>query len=217
MENKLTLLKSLYEQSQAEQIKVLLDKNEITSKINYSRNNLEVTLGQHTSNLIEIFVYESDIENALELVQRITDNIEEEIDISDYSIDELKEIILNKDDWHESFVIRAEEKLKEIGINLSNEKIQENINRKIEEVRKGVPVSKLNITMLWILSLCGAFLGLAAGYFLWQSKTRDSNGVKCYLYDSKARNNGKWMLIIGAFITIIITIVLIKIYHPYYS
>lgn len=206
----LVLLKSLYEQDKANQIKVLLDKYEITSKINYSRNNLEVTLGQQTSNVIEIYVFENELDKATEVIQHILEEEEIELDINDYSSEELQEIILNKDDWHDTFVDQAKVILENRGIVTPEEDVQKNLEEKVQKVKQGVSVSKLNIAFLWTFSFFGFFLALAAGYFLWQGKTRASNGQKYYLYDSKARNHGKWMLILG-FVTTTISIILVLI------
>lgn len=199
----LVLLKVLYEQGKAEQIKVLLDSNGISSKINYARNNLEMTIGQQTSKEIEIFVFENEIDKAHEIIQPLFDDVGGDLDISNYSVDELKDILLNKDDWHESFVIEAEKILKEKGIHVSEEKVRENLDKKIEEVRAGVTVKPLNIVLLWFLCVFGFLLGLAAGYFLWQAKTRASDGKRYYLYNASARDQGKWMLIIGVILIVI--------------
>ena len=212
----LVLLKTLYERDKALQIKVLLDKNEVASKINYARNSLEMTYGQDTSNEIQVYVFENELDKAHEIIGNLFDDIEDEMDISDYSVEELKDILLNKDDWHESFVNSAKDELKERGEHLSDMKIQKNLSKKIEDVKRGVPLTNLNYFLLWFLCSFGFLLGLAAAYFLWQAKTRASDGNKYYLYDAKARTQGKWMLIVGIFLSIIGATLIVKYLPNYY-
>ena len=207
---KLVLLKSLFERDKAQQIKIILDKNNIESKINFSRDNLEMTYGQQSSDPIEVYVYEKDFEKGNEVIAFLFEDTEDELKIDEYTDKELEEIVLNPDDWHKSFVEEAKVILDQRGIKIEQEEINKNLNKKIKEVKKGVPVTNLNLVLLWMLCVFGALLGLAAGYFLWQGKTRASDGSKHYLYDIRARKHGRSMLLVGIVVQLATFLVIIN-------
>ncbi len=225
--NKLILVESFFNEKEAYKAKILLERNNIFHKFLKSRNNLEETFASSNSIPTEIWVYESDFEESYSLINEnlyendkiITPNI------SNYSNDELIDIIKNKDEWHISFLNEAKTILTNREIKIDEREVSEHSNKKLDILKQGKHAHPIAITMCWISAILSVpflafgffglifgFMGTIAGYLYWQSKIKAFDNNKYFLFNIKTRTHGKFIFLTGLFS---ISSFLIYLYYQY--
>ena len=128
--NNRVLVYSTYEKNMADTVYALLSNDGIKCKLVSARSNIEAAYGASNSNTYEIFVDEKDETRSFELIDAVSQPNDLDLDINSYSDDEIRDIILNPDEWHESFVAKAKSIAKQRNILIEEEEIDSNLSDK---------------------------------------------------------------------------------------
>lgn len=121
-----------YLKKEADNIRLILEENEIDYKIISGKGNFETSMGVSSSQQYEVLVKSELLTKALDLINEFLENNNEEIDLSQFSDAEINDIILNPDDWHDSFVSEAKKIIKERNINIYQD-IKENLHNNFSD------------------------------------------------------------------------------------
>jgi hypothetical protein len=194
------ILRSVYDKSLADQLKIILDKNGVKNKLIRSQSNIEAVYLAQNSNPAELYVDETDVPKAEEILARVFKPDDTELDISAFSDDELIDVVLNRDEWHESFITKARELIARRNIIIPDEKVKENEARKNMAKSEGIRAGFAKLAFFWIITVFTGVYGLVAAYVFWRVKANGAAGEKYYYYNHATRMHGKWMFIVGLII-----------------
>lgn len=184
----------------------ILNGNKISFQVKSPESHLNSGFGQATSQPFVLEVLVEQFEEAKELIHNEDENaVVVEVPIEGYSIEELKEIVLNPEDWHKEFVDRAREELIRQGENVSEEEIENTKHNKIRESQAGIEPSMTIYYFMWFFALMGGYIGIISGYFYWKGTTKALDGKKYYMYTEKYREKGYYMFILGLISAIVQT------------
>ena len=121
----------------------------------------------------------------------------EEIPIADYSTNELKEIVLNPEDWHEEFIRKSKEELNLRGIEVEAAEVESVHQEKIRELEQGTEPSKTLFYFMWGFAIFGGYIGIIAGFFYWRGKVKGIDGKRYFMYTPKYRKHGSYIFVVG--------------------
>jgi len=227
--NKLILLESYLDEKEAYKSRVLLEENSIKHKYFCSRNNIEKAYLISNSNPTEIWVNKEDFNLAYEIIRTDTSSNENDnINIKDFSDDELIDILKNADEWHKSFVKEAKKNITERNIVIDNNEIDAHVKEKLLLLKNGKTAHPATIFIFWMLTFFSIFYillgfigfifgfsGIIAGYLYWKTKITGFDNNKYYLFSKKTRIQGKYIFFVG--LVLLLTLLIIVYYTNYYS
>jgi len=174
----------------------LLEDHKIKFRVRNPETHLNSALGQQTSQPFVIEVEEKNLQDALTYFYK-SGFADEDIPIEEYSSDELREIVMNPDEWHTAYVLKAREELAKRGEKISEEKVTEIMEAKIEKARIGQKPNMVIYCACWVFAVLGGLLGIIGGFFYWRTKTKAFDGQKYFMYTPQIRNGGLYMFITG--------------------
>ncbi len=200
---------------EAKQLTELLDKNKVPYKLEDYSNQADITfMGQNLDLKVIIKAKIADfpkIEKLIDSENKITlDQVEKEHYLFDFTNEELTEILIKPDEWSNYDYKVAELILKNRGIVISEEFIENIKKQRYYALNKKETYSSTWIIIGYISAFLGGLLGFAIGLGLWLMKKKLPNGDKVYIYDDNYRLHGKRITILGLIMTI--TYISIRIY-----
>ena len=179
-------------------VQAILNANKINFQIITPETHINSAYGQANSQPSVIEVPEEQYEIARKLVYDKNTEASEMVDpMKDYTIEELKDIILNPEEWHDEFITSAKKILNGKGIEVGKNEIDQNTHQKTDELRKGKVPSKSIYYSMWFFALVGVYFGVVAGYFYWRGKVNGPDGKKYYMYSEAYREKGYYMFMMG--------------------
>lgn len=190
---------------QAEEVKSLLDENNIPSEIGDNVPPVDVTFSGNTlMNKVEIRLRPLDFDKANKILEKNAENIIEELDqdyyLFEFKDDELYEILLKPDEWNEFDYILSQKLLTKRGKSIDQDLLKTLKNERIKQLAKPEENQKPWIITGYFFAVLGGFIGLIIGYFLWTAKKTLPDGQKVYAYSEKDRKHGKYIFYIGLII-----------------
>ncbi|MGL1888307.1 MAG: hypothetical protein OCD76_17460 [Reichenbachiella sp.] len=189
----------------------ILNGNKISFQVKSPESHLNSGFGQATSQPFVLEVLLDQFEEAKKLIHNEDENAAiVEVPLEGYSIEELKEIVLNPEDWHKEFVNRATEELTRQGENVSAEEIEKTKHQKVEETQAGIEPSMTIYYFMWFFAIMGGYIGIISGYFYWKGTTKALDGKKYYMYTEKYRGKGYYMFMLGLISAVLQTYLFIK-------
>lgn len=208
--SELILLESYLDEKEAFKSRLLLEKNNISHKYFCSRNNIEKAYLTSNSNPTEIWVKKEDFEYAYSILNHNNNEEILNVDINNFSDEELIDIIKNPDEWHKSFINEANKIAKIRKIEINNSEIESHIKQKLELIKHGKDAHPATIFIFWLLTFLSVFfvtfgifgfifgfLGIIAGYLYWKTKITAPDNKKYYLFSKNTRLHGKYMFFVG--------------------
>ena len=191
-------VREYYDQDSMLQAQAVLQNANIPYEVSSPDTHLNSAYGQGTSHSTVLLVLEEHFDKADELIEKTDDGTEAEgVPLSDYTTDELKEIVLNPRDWHSSFVISAREKLKKLGMEITDQAQLEHQEKKTEKLRQGQDPNKLLFYTMWVLAAAGGLIGIISGLSYWLGTVKGDNGERYHAYSQKYRIQGMIMFLTG--------------------
>jgi hypothetical protein len=118
--------------------------------------------------------------------------------LSEFSDEELLEILYKSHEWSPGDVVIARRLLESRGVEVDSAKIAGKREELVASLREPVKGPFFLITAGFLLALIGGLLGIALGWSFATFKDRDPDGHEFYKYDEKTRTLGKWMMSLGA-------------------
>ncbi|MBO9155427.1 hypothetical protein ACFOTA_24660 [Chitinophaga sp. GCM10012297] len=148
------------------------------------------------------------------------EDVEPDYYLLSFSTEELKEVIIKKDEWGDFDYALALKLLEKQGISYSAEQLAHLGNSRLQTLSEpqDLPVIWLMIGYLsplllfvplpypYILSVMGIFIGA----FVRLTKKTLPDGSRIQAFSAKTRNHGKWMILSGIVLTVICWALLIR-------
>lgn len=188
----------------AVELATFLRESQIEYRIEDTSSGLDGNFGNsELSKDYLIKLKKEDFEKADVLLLRISSNLVETIDrdhyLHEFTDDELKEIIVKKDEWSHLDFLLAQKILKERGQEILPEEIESHRKQRLEELAKPEKHQATWIAIGYFLAFSGGFLGIFIGWYLKTHKKTLPNGDRVYNYTEADRRNGNRILILSLF------------------
>lgn len=205
MEENYSIFRKFSNLEQASELRELLLKNDIESKIADNVAPVDVSFsGSTIQNEIEIQIKQSDFKKAEKILEKEAENIINEIDpdyyLFDFTDNELYEILLKSDEWNSFDYSLAQKILTERGKPIDKDLLDSLKKQRLNDLAKPEGNQIPWIIAGYVFALLGGFLGIFIGYFLWTSKKTLPNGQKVNSYFRNDRVHGKYIFYIGLII-----------------
>lgn len=122
-----------------------------------------------------------------------------------FSTEELKEVVIKKDEWGDFDYALALKLLEKQGVSYSPEELQTLGSSRLKTLAEpqGLPavwlvtgyLSPLLLFMPIPFSFTYSFIGIFIGAFVWLTKKTLPDGSRVNAFSEKTRNQGKWMIV----------------------
>lgn len=195
-------LRNVATRGEAEALSKVLNDNGIISKITKDSGDLDyVFQGETPTNKFEIHINEDDHQKAESILTNIAredlNSVDEDYYLFSFSDDELKDILIKKNEWNEFDVLLSQKILENRGIEVNLSEIEKQRELRDLELQKPEGGQTGWIIFGYIMALIGGFIGILLGYSLWLSKKKLPNGTKVPAYNDGIRKHGKTIFYIG--------------------
>ena len=117
--------------------------------------------------------------------------------LSEFSSDELLEVLHKAHEWNPGDVVVARRLLAKRGVETDAEEIAAKQKAILEAKREPVSGNRYLITFGFFLALLGGILGAALGWSYATLKERDATGTEYYRYNEQTRKLGRWMMLVS--------------------
>ena len=193
---------SLTDSSVAEEMIQILKVNKIAFKIQDTSKDFDATLANNTAqDSILIMLNPNDFDKASRIMDENMQFNINEIDslhpLFSFTIDELKDVVKNYDEWHPLDVKLAKHLLKNESITVEDSEI---IDKQLQkEIKSQQPEKSNSLTLIMGYGFCimGGLAGIGIAIFLLTGKRTMTDGSKKYIYSKSDRVHGVYMLIAG--------------------
>jgi len=142
-----------------------------------------------------IRIQPDDFEKVNDLLKQAVDESIAEVDESYYLLsftdEELVDVIYKADEWNVFDVQLARKLLADRGYEMSDERVAEITQQRIEVLRKTESSQTTPIGAGYIFALAGGVLGFFIGWHLWTYKKTLPNGERVFMYNENDRQHGK--------------------------
>ncbi|MDR7209588.1 hypothetical protein [Flavobacterium piscis] len=187
---------------QAQELEVLLNKNNIKTFLGDNIAPVDVTFsGSTLLNQYEIKIDSSDFEKAEAVLEKdaedILDKIAPDYYLLSFSNEELYEVLLKSDEWNIFDYKLAQKILTNRGKTIDPEMLTSLKKERLKILTKPEENQKPWIIAGYLFSFLGGGIGIVIGYSLWTSKKTLPNGERIYSYNNADRKHGKTIFIIG--------------------
>ncbi|RKR81589.1 hypothetical protein BDD43_1738 [Mucilaginibacter gracilis] len=125
------------------------------------------------------------------------DNVEPDYYLFAFADNELRDIIINQDEWSAFDFALARKILNDRGIAINAPEIELIRQQRLTVLRKPEKTETLWIVIGYMCVLLGGVLGICIGWILWKFKKTLPNGERVYSYTATDRAHGKWIFILG--------------------
>jgi hypothetical protein len=193
---------SLTDSSVAEEMIQILKVNKIAFKIQDTSKDFDATFANNTAqDSILIMLNPNDFDKASRILDENMQFNINEIDslhpLFSFTIDELKDVVKNYDEWHPLDVKLAKHLLKKESITVEDSEIIEKQLQK--EIKAQQPEKSNSLTLIMGYGFCimGGLAGIGIAIFLLTGKRTMTDGSKKYIYSKSDRVHGVYMLIAG--------------------
>ncbi len=200
------LFRSFSDTEQARQFALTLKELGIDSElVDNSYSSEEVFTGtQILSNSVQLKIKQSDFEKANKFMLKEAESLITEIESDHYlhsfTDEELYEILMKPDEWSPLDYQIAHKLLQNRGKTIDAELLSVLRKQRIEDLAKPAETQKAWITLAYISTIFGGFIGIIIGWHVFTYKKVLPDGSKVYAYNHNERKHGKTILIIGAII-----------------
>lgn len=180
-----------------ETIREILEQEGVEVILEKERPLLDATYlgGLEIQHKVEIKIKQSNFERANELLEKIASEQLEEVDPNHYLFkfndNELYDILLKPDEWSPFDFKLAQKILNDRGIKIDDQTIQGMKEDRLYELAKPTSVSYFWIAVTYLIAFAGGFLGIFAGWYLWQFKKTLPNGDRIFAYSDENRKHGQ--------------------------
>lgn len=199
---------SLTDSEVAREITAILETNKVPFFLQDTSKDFDVTFANNEAkNAFLIMLHPSDFDKASIILEQQTpldyNNIDPQHPLLSFSIDELKDVVKNFDEWHPIDVKLAKYLLSQQNIVVETAEIKKQQTLKELESLKPEKSSTITLLLGYTFCLMGGFAGIGIALFLMTAKRKLPDGTKKYLYSNSDRRHGFYMLLAGAILFII--------------
>ena len=201
-ENQFLTYQKFSEEDEIEEFSKLLEKSKIEFEI--EDNSVSFDPAFANNSLRKEFIIKLkkvDFEKVNKIQSEISNSLIDDIDkdhyLFEFTDDELIDVILKSDEWNKLDYSLAQKILKDRGKEITDEKLEELKQQRIEELAKPEESQKIWIIAGYIFSILGGFLGIFIGRHLSSHKKTLPNGDKVFGYSKSDRKHGDKIFILG--------------------
>lgn len=205
-------------EKQAHDLADLLDKHKIEYEFEDGSPTLDASFGN--TELSKEFIIKLKKEDfrrvdnlLLESAVNDLDSIDKDYYLFGFSNEELREVVINKDEWNPFDFLLAQKLLKEKGSEISVSELELLRQQRLQALAKPEKRQTGWIVAGYIFALLGGLLGIFIGWFLVTHKKTLPNGERVYNYSEPDRKHGS--LIIRLSIVVIVLQVIYQVYEAF--
>lgn len=210
--------RQVYQTHQIEHIIELLEANNIPYHVEQSETIIdEAIVGNSAHPPVILKVPAADFGR---LSQLITDRIlqentiPEEYYLEDFSEEELRDILVHKNEWTPEDFAYAQLMLEKRGVSVDMAAIEAELEADRAKKRAGKPVHLGWFVFYWLLVLVGAVLyfplayiaGTGMGFYYWKGYRVEDDGNRYPIFDKVAQGRGKYLFWIGLALCVLVTV-----------
>lgn len=166
-----------------------------------------ILVGNNIDNKFILKLNQEDFIRARELIiDSIEINIEElseDYYLLHFTDEELKDVVINLDEWGEYDVALSRKLLKEKGVVIDEELLGKTIQKQSEPPMNSTKNKTSLLISGYIFAFAGGLLGIVIGYHLWKHRKVLMDGTDWYIYSESTRQHGKIIFCLGIFMTIL--------------
>ena len=204
-------LRNLATLEEAEALSKILTDNNISSKITKDSGDLDyVFQGEAPTNKFEVHINEDDRQKAetilTDLAKENLNSIDKDYYLFSFTDDELKDILVKKNEWNELDVLLSQKILEERGIEINLNEIEKQREIRDLELQKPEDGQTGWIIFGYVAAFIGGFIGILLGYSLWLSKKKLPNGSKVPAYNEEIRKHGRIIFYLGIIMFAVLSI-----------
>lgn len=204
--------RSVATREEAEELTKVLAEHDIPSRITKDSGDLDyVFQGETPANKFEVHIGEADHQKAEDLMTEFAKedlkSVESDYYLFAFSDDELKDVLIKKNEWNEFDVLLSQKILEDRGVELNFKVIEKERELRDLELQQPEGGQIGWIIFGYLAAIIGGFVGILLGYSLWLSKKKLPNGTKVPAYTDDIRRHGQIIFYIGV-ITFVITFTL---------
>lgn len=198
--------------TQAQELEVLLNKNNISTVLGDNIAPVDVTFsGSTLLNKYEVKISPFDFEKAEFILEVEAENLLDQIDkdyyLFSFTNDELYEVLIKSDEWNSFDYKLAQKLLINRGEKVDAEVLDSLKKERLKILAKPEENQKSWIIAGYLFSFLGGGVGIIIGNSLWVSKKTLPNGERIYSYKMEDRKHGKNIFNIGLIVFPILVIV----------
>jgi len=186
-----------------------MDQNEAMSHlVTLREHGLDADLSQIFDSGIQVFsieMEEADFNAANQLLDAEPGEESTSMDFSNYSLDELKDIIIKANEYSAEFIKLVSVELEERGISDLTPLLEDQQSHKsgvVDEIKQGTSIMPAWLVLYYIFAFAGGVLGFGIGWFVETGKTKAPDGNDYFTYDDFSRKHGKRIKWLGIIFTI---------------
>jgi hypothetical protein len=192
----------------------LLDKNNISYKIEKTENTGEVVFAGNTlDEELHVKVKPEDYEAAQQLLEELeeidAEKLQKDYYLFEFTDKELIEILERPDEWSLNDYNWAQEILKQRGKEVAKSQLEDWKKKRLDFLSQPESVKSSYIRNAYLFCILGGIIGFFMGRHVHIFQKLLPNGQKVYAFDEKSRNKGKKVEMTGLVCFVIYFILLI--------
>ncbi len=182
----------------------LLDKNSILYLTDKASSSLDGSFGGgEFLNEYIVKLRQEDFQKADELLlhESVKDieSIDEDYYLFAFSDEELREVVVKKDEWNSFDYLLAQKLLKERGYEISAGQLEQLRNERLNELARPEKNQSASIIAGYFFAFFGGIFGIFVGWYLKTHKKILPNGESVYNYSESDRRHGNRIMYLGIF------------------
>lgn len=194
--------RKLESEEEAQAIRQLLTANDIPSELEINKALLDTTfMGQQFDPPYRVKIPADSFTKAEALVRNSVavnlQDVEPDYYLLSFTREELLEVVEKKDEWGNYDYALALRLLKEKGVELTENDLQQLDKRRVTELSKPDEGNKFWIFVGYFSAALGGALGMFIGIFMLRTKKTLPDGTRVYAFGEAPRKHGKYILITG--------------------
>ena len=187
---------------QAEELRDRLIENGIASRVAKNEGDLDYVLqGEAPTNKFEVLINEEDLESSRKVLSDLAadelDQVSQDHYLFSFTNEELMKVLVEKNEWNEVDVLLSEKILKDRGITIDTDELNQQRKLRKEELSKPKGGQVFWVVIGYVSAFLGGFLGLVIGYFIWKAKNKLPDGQKVPAYNESLRKHGLTIFLIS--------------------
>jgi hypothetical protein len=219
-ESQFVTFQKFNDKGQAMELGSLLDKNKIEYILEDNSPRLDASFGGgELSKEYAIKLRKEDFEPVNHLLIEASvndlDSIDKNYYLFSFTNEELRDVIVKKDEWNAFDFLLAQKLLSDRGKAISEEELSTLQDQRLGELAQPEKPQSATIIAGYIFALLGGIVGIIIGWYLSTNKKTLPNGDSVYIYSESDRRHGRIIIALG--IAVLIIGLIIKVFTNFFK
>lgn len=202
MEKELIVFRTFDDLALAEDLANTLKQSDIPYELKTTAPKIDITTMASAAKQYVVMAYAEDFDRINDLLQQSElediEKVNTDYYLFKFTDDELFDVITKADEWSAFDVMLARKILSDRGRDVSERKIKQIHDDRIEELRKPEPSPTFWIVLGYIFAFLGGIIGVFFGRHLYAHKKTLPNGEMVFAYSENVRKHGRNIFFIAA-------------------